>query len=441
MKLESNAKMLISLFYDNGYRAYAVGGCVRDAIMGKMPKDVDITTSATPEQIESILKANNIRFVETGLKHGTITAIINHIPYEITTFRIDGEYNDSRHPNSVQFVTDISEDLARRDFTMNAIAYNDNEGYIDAFGGVEDIRKSVIRCVGNADKRFKEDALRILRALRFSSVLGFNIEAQTKKAIFDNKELLLNIANERIFVELNKLLLGDNVENVLIEYRDVIGVILPEIIDSFDCPQNSKWHLYDVYTHIVKTVAVSPKKEHIRLALLLHDIGKPMCKTTDENGEDHFKGHPTKSVELAQISLKRFKASNDLTNKVLKLIEIHDKHITIKPKNIKNWLRLLGEDLTLDFIDVKIADMLTHDLSLARFELDYLNDVKQKTNEIINSKEPYKIADLMINGNDLIKLGYNGSEIADELEALVNLVAENPKLNTKEILIEKAKRN
>lgn len=439
MKLDENAKKLIMLLQNNGHRAYAVGGCVRDALMGIQAKDTDITTSATPEQTEKILYDNGVKFVETGIKHGTVTAVVNHIPYEITTFRVDGEYNDSRHPENVCFVSDIKEDLSRRDFTMNAIAYNETDGYIDIFGGINDINSRVIKCVGNPDKRFNEDALRILRAIRFASVLGFDIDENTKQAIFNNKELLLNIAGERIFTELKKLLLGDSAEKILLEYRDVIAVIIPQIKDSFDFPQNSKWHIYDVYTHIVKSVAVAPKKDYIRLALLLHDVGKPFVKTTDENGQDHFKGHPSVSVELSKAALKQFKVSNDIFYKVIKLVKIHDKHITLKPSNIKRWLRELGEDLTLDFIDVKIADMKTHNLDLAGSELEYLEQVKELTKKIIASGEPYRISDLKINGKDLLAIGYKGKQISDELESLINIVSSNPEFNTREKLLNQAK--
>lgn len=439
MKLDENAKKLIMLLQNNGHRAYAVGGCVRDALMGIKAKDTDITTSATPEQTEKILYDNGIKFVETGIKHGTVTAVVNHIPYEITTFRVEGEYNDLRHPENVCFVSDINVDLSRRDFTMNAIAYNDTDGYIDIFGGINDINSRVIKCVGNPDKRFNEDALRILRAIRFASVLGFDIDENTKQAVFNNKELLLKISAERIFTELKKLLLGDNAEKILLEYRDVIAVIIPQIKDSFDFPQNSKWHIYDVYTHIVKSVAVAPKKDYIRLALLLHDIGKPFVKTTDENGQDHFKGHPSVSVELSKAALKQFKVSNDIFYKVIKLVKIHDKHITLKPSNIKRWLRELGEDLTLDFIDVKIADMKTHNLDLAGAELEYLEQVKELTKKIIASGEPYRISDLKINGNDLLAIGYKGKQISDELDRLINIVSSNPEFNTREKLLNQAK--
>lgn len=439
MNIDLNSKKLIDLLISAGYKAYAVGGCVRDYIMGRTGGDVDITTSAKPDEVEAVLSENSIRFVETGLKHGTVTAIIDHIPYEITTFRTDGEYIDNRHPESVMFVDDLKKDLARRDFTMNAIAFNDNEGYVDLYGGINDIKNGIIRCVGDPDKRFNEDALRIMRAIRFSSVLGFNIEEKTKKAIFDNKELLLNIAVERLFVEIQKLLMGDNVENVLLEYRDVIATIIPEFKPCFDFPQRTKWHLYDVYTHIVKSVAVAPKKEHIRLTMLFHDIGKPDCLKTDERGVDHFKGHPKRGVEIANAVLSRFKTSNELKNKVCVLIENHDDYIKNNKVSVKSWLKLLGADLTYDYIDVKIADLKAHNLEHAQFEVDYMYEIRELLDEVIMNNEPYNQSHLKVNGNDIKSLGFNGKEIAKVLDELVYFVINNPDKNNKQDLIEHIK--
>lgn len=436
MNLSHNEKMLIDLLVAGGYKAYVVGGFIRDAIMGKSGGDVDITTSAKPLEIEKMLTENGIKYVETGIKHGTITAVVAGVPYEITTFRTDGEYTDNRHPKNVEFVSSVSQDLARRDFTVNAIAYNDYDGFIDLYGGAEDIKNKIIRAVGEPNKRFQEDALRIMRALRFASVLGFEIEQGTRQAIFNNAYLLKNIAAERIFAELKKLLLGDNVERVLLEYKDVMAVIIPELLPCFDFEQNTKWHLYDVYTHIVKSVALAPKRDYMRLTLLLHDIGKPYCLRIDERGIDHFKGHPEKSAELAKRVLERFKASNDITKRVLTLISVHDDYITLDSADIKAWLRQLGEDMTLDYIDVKIADLKSHNLKYSQHEIDALYQIRKKTEGIIGSNEPYKISQLAVNGNDLIALGYSGKDIAVKLNELVNEVSKNPCLNSREQLLD-----
>ncbi len=436
MNLPENAKRIITLLNAAGYEAYAVGGFVRDGIMGRKSGDVDITTSATPDEVEKALDEISIDYYETGIKHGTITAVIDRESYEITTFRTDGEYLDNRHPDNVRYIKSLREDLARRDFTVNALAYNEEKGVIDEFGGIADIENKIIRTVGDADKRFREDALRIMRALRFASVLGFDIEEKTSQAILDNKSLLLNIAGERVYSELVKLITGDYCESILLKYREVFAVIIPELEPCFDFPQNSKWHIYDVYTHIVKSTAIVDSRDYMRLAMLFHDIGKPFCKTTDNKGQDHFKGHPAISEEKARDILERLHASNLVKNKVLTLIKYHDLYITPKPSNIKKWLRTLGEDMTLDYIDFKIADLSSHNFELSEHEIETLRRIKKQTVEIINSGEPYKISDLAVDGSDLIKIGFEGREIADELDKLINEVSGEPPLNNKEKLLQ-----
>lgn len=439
MNISSNAFMIIELLQSNGFEAYAVGGCVRDSIMGKPVNDVDITTSALVEDTERILKQNNIKYIETGIKHGTITAIVDSEQFEITTFRTDGEYLDNRHPQNVSFVTDIKEDLARRDFTVNAMAYNKEKGIVDLYGGMNDINNKIIRTVGDANLRFNEDALRIMRALRFASVLGFAIEEDTKKAIFENKNLLKNVSVERIFVELSKLLLGDNAQQILLEYKEIFAVIIPQLEPTFDCQQVTKWHLYDVYTHSVKSVAFTPKNLVLRLTLLFHDIGKPYCKTTDENGQDHFKGHPLKSVEITKQILKNLKVSNEISDKVLLLIEHHDNHLSTKPSTIKRWINIVGKDNILDLMEVKIADMKSHNLDYAQADIDYFYQIKDEIIKILNSHEPISVKDLAVNGNDIMALGFKGKEIGEVLNKLLDIVIENSQTNTKEYLLKKAK--
>ncbi len=384
MYLPKDAKRIISLLTQSQYKAYAVGGCVRDAIMGRKVSDYDITTSALPNQVEKVLLDNDIKFIETGLKHGTITAIINHQPYEITTFRTDGKYSDNRHPESVSFVNDINEDLSRRDFTINAIAYNDEEGFIDLFGGIEDIKKRIIKTVGKSDLRFQEDALRIMRALRFSSQLCFEIEEETRLAIFKNKELLNNIAAERIYSELVKLLIGDNAGSVIKEYSEIISVIIPEYKE---CDYNA--------------ITLAPKKDYIRLAILL--------LKTDNAGE----------------ILKRLRVSNDTFDKVTKLIEY-----SRSDASVKELLNKLGVDLFFDLIELKKAIN-------SIFETE---KIREEAIRIIESKEPYRISDLKINGNDLKALGFEGKEISTVLEKLLFEVWNNPEKNKKEILLNIASR-
>lgn len=398
MILNNDAKELISIIKNNGYQAYAVGGCVRDALMNRECGDFDITTSALPNELEDVLDRYNIKYIETGLKHGTVTAIYNSVPYEITTFRSDGEYRDNRHPDSVTFEKDVKLDLARRDFTINAIAYNDEDGFVDCFDGINDINNKIVRCVGDAQLRFNEDALRIMRAVRFASVLCCNIEQETKEAMFNNKHLLKNVASERIYKELIKLLLGDNVENVLIEYREILEEVIPELKCIGD------------YSNAVKSIGFIEKKDYMRLTSLLLPF----------------------DIDESQRVLKHLKVSNDVYNKVTTLIKIHDETILPNKSNIKYWLRTIGIDLTYDFINLKKA--LNLNLDNKAFE-----QTKALIDEIIANNEPYLISHLMINGNDLLDLGFEGKSIANELGNLIQLVSTNPEYNEKRKLIEQAK--
>ncbi|MDE5670892.1 MAG: CCA tRNA nucleotidyltransferase [Eubacterium sp.] len=435
MNISENAEKLINLLSESGYKAYAVGGCVRDCLLGKPEKDIDITTSAKPETVEEILKQNEIKVVETGLQHGTVTAVMNGEPYEITTFRRDGEYKDNRRPESVDFVDDVKEDLSRRDFTINAMAYNHKEGIVDLFGGKEDLDNKIIRAVGNADLRFKEDALRIMRALRFSATLCFDIEENTKKAIFNNMYLLDNIAKERIFAELTKLLVGDNAMQVLDEYKEVIGVIIPELKPAFDCIQNNPWHIYNVYGHIIHAVDAAPKDDIIRLTMLLHDIGKPSVKTTDEKGIDHFKFHAPVGADIAKTVLKRFKVSNEIYDKVTTLIYYHQGVENVDNIRVKRWLSKIGEDYTKSLFQVRISDLYAHNPEKIGYEVEKLKALLQELEQIIAAGEAFKISDLAVNGNDLLALGYKGKEIGEKLNEILMLVVDDQLNNTRESIM------
>ncbi len=390
MFLPDSVKRIIELLQKSSFKAYAVGGCVRDAIMGRQINDYDITTSALPEQVEAVLRDNGIKYIETGLKHGTVTAIIEHIPYEITTFRKDGDYLDNRHPEKVLFVNDIKDDLSRRDFTINAIAYNEQEGFIDLFGGREDIKNKLIKTVGNADERFNEDALRIMRALRFASQLSFSIEEKTKCSIFDNKELLNNIAIERICIELKKLLLGDNSVRILNEYKEVISVVIPVLKGG-----------------LIGAIEYAPKKDYIRLALLLSDT---------ENAED---------------ILKRLRVSNDINSKATTLIDYSKTDMENNSVCIKKLLNEIGEELFFDLIDYKKAQYV-----YLKKDLTELDEIKKETKRIIECNEPYSVKDLAINGFDLMELGFKGKEISDMLNYLISEVIRHPEYNSKQKLIE-----
>lgn len=440
MLLSEAASGLIDLIEQNGYEAYAVGGCVRDNIMNRVYDDIDIASSAKPNELECILNDNNIKFVETGIKHGTITVLYNNFSFEVTSFRADGNYFDSRHPENVTFVCDIEEDLARRDFTVNAMAYNNRKGLIDLYGGCDDIENGIIRAVGDADKRFKEDALRIMRSVRFASVLGFELEENTEKAAFDNKELLKNVSAERIYAELSKLLMGENVFRVLVKYKEIIAVCVPELEYIFNVEQNTKWHIYDVWQHTAKAVEQSPKDLAIRYTMLLHDLGKAFSKTTDENGTDHFKGHQKISESYADCALKRLKAPKEIYNRVMAVVPIHDIHIGTDRKNVKKWLSRLGESTLRDLVEVKRADKLAQNPEMTAPEIKRLDITESIIDDIIMNGEPFTIKDLKINGNDIMLLGFKGRQIGEIQKALLDMVINENLKNEKVSLIDAVKK-
>lgn len=429
------AESLLNMLIEAGYKAYVVGGCVRDMLMGKECDDIDITTSATPIECEKVLRENSVKYIETGLKHGTVTAVIDGETFEITTFRTDGSYADSRHPDNVKFVLDVREDLARRDFTINAIAYNHHDGIIDPFSGQDDIKRKIIRAVGDPERRFEEDALRIMRGVRFASVLGFELEEKTKEAALKNRESLSKISGERIYGELKKLLLGDFVFDALNEYKEIIGEVIEPLKDTFNCVQYNPWHIYDVYTHIAKSVELAPKDSDIRLVMLLHDIGKPFCKTTDCNMVDHFYGHPAISRELAEKVLKKLKVSRSTFERVSLLIELHDCHIHANEPSIGHWLSRIGKERTFDLIDVKIADLAAHNLEKTESEIEELNETKEMLRSMIERGVPQSVNDLAVNGRDLMEAGFSGREIGEAQDWLLSKVYEGVP-NEKERLLD-----
>ena len=430
--LLSEIDLAVSVLQKNGYKAYLVGGSVRDYIMGKEPNDFDITTDALPDETKNCF--NDYKCIETGIEHGTVTVLINNIPIEITTFRFDGEYSDHRHPEKVRFSSSLFEDTARRDFTINALAYNEKEGIIDYHGGKEDIENKIIRCIGDADKRFNEDALRIMRALRFSSTLGFKIEENTKKAIFKNKELLTFVSKERIFSELKKTLCGNNIENILTEYIDVFSVIIPELslMKGFD--QKNPHHIFDILHHTARVVKSIEKNEKLRLAALFHDIGKPFCFSLDENGIGHFYGHNKKSAELTEKILKDLKSDTKTINDVVTLVLHHDAPIEPDEKTVKRRLNKLGEDIFFDLIKLQAADNmgLSPDYHYRQETYKKLSEIGR---EILEKEECFSLKNLSVNGNDLISLGYKGKEIGKTLDFLLSFVIEGKIENEKEKLL------
>ncbi|MBR5273101.1 MAG: HD domain-containing protein [Clostridia bacterium] len=411
--LPDKIEWVLSTLNAAGYEAYIVGGCVRDLLMGKTPNDYDITTSALPLQVKECFK--NEKIIETGLQHGTITLVIDGENIEITTYRIDGEYNDNRRPESVEFSNSIEDDLKRRDFTVNAIAYNLDKGFVDLFSGRNDIEKGVINCVGDADKRFGEDALRILRALRFSSVLGFDISKATSDSIHRNKNLILNVSVERIWIEFKKLICGKNAYNVLLEYYDVVGVLIPEMLKSVNFEQNTPYHCFDVYKHTITAVNNAPYDEIIRLSLFFHDIGKPYVYSEHESGTGHFYGHAKRSEEIVNTVLTRLKSDNFTKEKVCMFVKYHDRLIDESEKAVKRLLTKLSFDDLRTLLIIKRCDNLAQAPHVHAERCAHIDRLNAIIDKIERDGACLSLRTLNINGNDLKALGFKEGKIIGKI--------------------------
>lgn len=439
IQMPEKVSFIINRLEDNGYEAYAVGGCVRDAILGRNPDDWDITTSAKPMEVKALFK----RTIDTGIQHGTVTVMIERDGFEVTTYRIDGEYEDNRHPKSVEFTSNLEEDLKRRDFTINAMAYNDRIGLVDKFGGFEDINNKIIRCVGNPHERFSEDALRILRAVRFSAQLGFEIEENTKKAVIEKTNNLKDISAERIRVEFNKLLMSDNPDKIFIAYdTGITRAVLSEFDMMVETQQENPHHIYNVGRHSVKSIEMLEKKDLVLCwTMLLHDVGKPVAKTVDETGKAHFYGHAEKSSIIAEDILKRLKFDNYTINKVKNLVKWHDYEFSLSQGGIRRAVNKIGEDIIEDLFVVKKADIMAQNPDMAEEKLEHLKIAKKIYNEVKSAGDCVSLKMLSLNGNDLIKIGIKpGKEMGETLNKLLEIVLENPELNNKEYLIDIVKK-
>ncbi|MCT4545151.1 MAG: CCA tRNA nucleotidyltransferase [Vallitalea sp.] len=427
------AKYIIDKLNENGFEAYLVGGCVRDSIIGKKPNDWDITTSALPKDVKKIFR----KTIDTGIKHGTVTVLYNKIPIEVTTYRIDGEYEDNRRPKTVEFTNNLILDLKRRDFTINAMAYNHKIGLVDVFNGAQDIKKGIIRCVGNPLERFNEDALRMLRAIRFSAQLGYEIDSGTRDAIIRSSKLIENVSMERIQVEINKTLLSDNPSHFLELYNcKLMQYIVPEFMPCIGCAQNHPYHSYEVHEHILRSVKVIKSNKALRWTMLLHDIGKPQVKTTDKDGIDHFYGHEAISAKMAEKILKRLKFDNNTINKVVKLIKYHDIRLEVDYKIIRRAINKIGKELFTDFLLVQRADVMAQNPDKLEKRLRILEDVNKVYEEITRLDQCVSIKDLEINGKDLIDNGVKeGKQIGVLLSKLLEIVIDDPSKNDKNILL------
>lgn len=432
IQVPTPVQTIIDCLSKAGYEAYAVGGCIRDSITGAIPNDWDICTSALPETVEKVFDGFHI--IETGLQHGTVTLMIDHVGYEITTYRTEGTYSDRRKPDYVEFVTDLREDVKRRDFTINAMAYNDENGLQDYFGGIADLERHIIRCVGDANERFNEDALRILRAMRFAATFDFEIAKETAQAMHDNKALLSYISKERISVELMKLLSGKGASRILREFSDILCEVVPEISPCIGFEQNSPHHTMDVWEHTLSAIDYADSDSVIRLTMLLHDIGKPHTYT-EENGRGHFYGHEEAGAKIANTIIKRLKMSNDILDTVTTLIRYHDSLHSITKKGIKRLLNKIGMDKAQLLTRVAYADMMAHAQDTIDKGKPQLEFVKQMLAEIEENSECYKVTDLAIGGKELIAAGFSGREIGEKLSHLLEAVIDGEVENKTENLI------
>ncbi|MCH5338805.1 MAG: HD domain-containing protein [Acetatifactor sp.] len=437
--MPEKVKYIIDRITAADFEAYAVGGCVRDSILGRIPQDWDITTSARPEQVKALFP----RTIDTGLQHGTVTVLLEREGFEVTTYRIDGKYEDSRHPTEVIFTPSLEEDLKRRDLTINAMAYNDEKGLVDIYGGLEDIQAQIVRCVGNPLERFEEDALRILRAIRFSAQLGYRIEEKTKDAIRQLAPSLKNISAERIQTELIKLITSPNPDYLRVAFDcGVTKVFLPEFDLAMETEQNHPHHCYSVGEHTLHALTEVEPDKVLRLAVLFHDIGKPATLTKDEKEITHFHGHAQVGADITKEVLRRLKFDNDTISGVSKLVFYHDYGNDLKPdmRILRRMVNKIGEDAFPGLFQVKRADILAQSNFLRQEKLARLQQWQQLYQELREKGQCVSLKTMAVTGSDLIYLGMNpGRELGEVLQKLLELVLEEPENNTREFLLDQAK--
>lgn len=438
MDMPKNVDTAINLLQSVGFEAYAVGGCVRDSLLGKTPNDWDITTSAKPEDMKSVFV--DFRCIDTGIKHGTVTVVIDGEPLEITTFRLDGEYEDNRHPKSVTFTSDLGADLGRRDFTVNAMAYSKKTGTVDLFGGQNDLENKIIRCVGNPDRRFNEDALRILRALRFASALDFKIEEKTAQSLLKNRALLGNISEERIAKELLKLVCGKGAKRILTDFAPVLFEILPELQPMYKNSHDNPHHCYDIYEHTLIAVESIDSEPTLRFAMLLHDCGKPAVKKFDENGVAHFYGHQRISAEISAQILARLKVSNKFRDEILFLVSNHDRwELYENTEKMPRYLSKFGLDGVLKLLKVMRADVLAQSPEY-RYRFDQIADAEKIAKNLAEQKPCLSLRELQINGRTLMDIGIpQGRKLGAVLAQLLDEVIDGVTKNTQEALTTRAR--
>lgn len=433
IQMPEDVKNIIETLEDSGYEAYAVGGCVRDAILGRTPHDWDITTSANPAEVKACFR----RTVDTGIQHGTVTVLMDDEGYEVTTYRIDGIYEDARHPKEVSFTSDLLEDLKRRDFTINAMAYNDSKGLVDAFDGIGDLKKGIIRCVGDPNERFSEDALRMMRAVRFAAQLGFEIDQNTLRAVSSLAPNLQKVSAERVMAELTKLIMSDHPEMIRTVYESgLTKQFLPEFDICMETTQNTPHHCYDVGEHIIHTMMECRNDRILRFTMLLHDIAKPQTKTVDEEGITHNKGHAELGSQMARTILRRLKADNELTDSVTKLVKYHDWRFGNDKSGVRRAINTLGYDLFPLMLEVQAADVAGQSDYMREQKIARIADAERYYNEILADNEATSLKDLSVSGKDLVMLGISeGPVIGEILNKMLNHVLDVPEDNEKEKLI------
>lgn len=411
IKIPKNAMAVINALENEGFEAFIVGGCVRDALMGRVPNDWDICTNALPEQTKAACKEAGFATFDTGIKHGTISVHADHEAFEVTTYRADGSYSDGRHPDAVTFLPDIEGDLLRRDFTVNAMAYHPERGLVDVSGGRADLATRLLRSVGDPLTRFQEDGLRVIRALRFSSVLGFDIESQTALAIHEHKELLAPVAMERISAEFLKLICGASALKILLDYKDVVASVIPQVEPMFGLDQRNPYHVYDVWEHCVRSCAFIEPDPTLRLAALIHDIGKPSCFFTDEDGRGHFYGHPDAGEPIAREVCKHLRLPCAMTDEVCLLVKLHDRPLPVTERSMRRRLAKVGEAFQRRLFKLVEADMVTHSDLNKKENLEDLDRAKALMEQALEKMNVFSERDLAINGRDLIELGYERGPI------------------------------
>lgn len=433
------ALAVVERLESRGYEAYVVGGCVRDSLLGRQPNDWDVCTNALPEDVLRVFRRFHV--IKTGLQHGTVTVMSDKQPVEVTTFRIDGNYSDNRHPDAVSFVSRVEEDLARRDFTINAMAYSPTRGLVDAFGGQEDLAAGLIRCVGEPDARFNEDGLRIMRALRFAALFGFAIERETAASVRRNRHLLENVSAERIFKELKGILVGVGVLDMLLAFPEVFSCIIPEMAPSIGFDQHTPYHCHDVWTHSAYAVAAAPADEILRLTMLLHDVGKPSCFSMGDDGRGHFYGHPAAGEKLTKTILQRLKSDNATLSTVCTLVRVHDMTMPTTVPGMRRLVGKLGVENVRRLLDVQRADHAAHsDYDHASGDA-LIRDAAELLEDVLEMEPAFTVKDLAINGNTLMQLGMKpGPAMRQVLETLLTAVQEDELENAAEPLTAAARK-